>query len=302
MILVAGGSGRLGRELVRRIHERGVPVRILSRNPDAARPQLPSGVHVVGGDVRDPATLKAVVAGVDAVVSAVTGFGPGGAGTRAVDEAGNVNLIAAAEAAGVRHFVLVSVDQSAPDHPMELMRCKHAAEERLRSSSLAWTIVRPTPFAGLWAGLVGDPLQTGSPATVFGRGDNPVNFVAEADVAALIDLTLVETRFEGETISVGGPEDTSMNQLVALVQAAIGRPGRVRHIPIPALRIGSRLLRPMKSDVAGLLEAAVCMAGSDMTFDSGPLQARCPTLALTTIRAVVEARFGPRPAVRTAIA
>ena len=91
-----------------------------------------------------------------------------------------------------------------------------------------------------------------------------------------------------------------MNQLVALIEAAIGGQGRVRHVPLAALRIGSYLLRALKPDLAGLLEAAVCMAGRDMSFDAGPLQARFPSLQLTPIAAVVDARFGSRPAVGAA--
>src|SRR5436853_7082588 len=126
--------------------------------------------------------MRRALQGVDAVVSAMTGFGPGGDGPRAVDHAANVTLIREAEAAGVRKFVLVSMCGAAADHPMELIRMKHRAEQALRTSNLDWTIVRPNVFMELWVGIVGDPIAKSGKAVVFGRGDNPINFNSAADV------------------------------------------------------------------------------------------------------------------------
>jgi uncharacterized protein YbjT (DUF2867 family) len=74
VILVAGGTGRLGRLVVARLTALGEPVRVLTR--DAARAGLPSGplVEVVEGDVRVPSTLPPTLEGVRLVVSAVHGF------------------------------------------------------------------------------------------------------------------------------------------------------------------------------------------------------------------------------------
>src|SRR5579859_1859176 len=175
MILLAGGSGLLGTEVVQLLVARGVPVRVLSRDPSRAR--FPDPVEVVAGNVRVASSLRAALNGVHTVISAITGFGPGGDGPRSVDQEGNFNLIAEAEAAGVTRFILVSIHGASADHPMELYRAKFAAERRLQESALDWTIIRPTVFMELWAGIVGGSLAKGGVATVFGRGDNPINFV-----------------------------------------------------------------------------------------------------------------------------
>ena len=73
MILVAGGTGRLGTALVGRLVERGELVRVLTRDPPRAS-HLPASVERVVGDVRDVATLAPAVSGADSVVSAVHGF------------------------------------------------------------------------------------------------------------------------------------------------------------------------------------------------------------------------------------
>ncbi len=142
MILVAGGTGHLGIELVPLLTARGIPVRVVTRDPDRARQRLGETPQLAKGDARNPQTLEEALKGVDAVVSAMTGFGPGAPGPKAVDYEGNLNLIRAAEAAGVRRFVLVSIHGATADHAMELWRMKYRAEEALRASRLDWVIVR----------------------------------------------------------------------------------------------------------------------------------------------------------------
>ena len=96
MILIAGGTGHLGVELVPILTARGKPVRVVTRDPDRARQRLGETPQVAKGDARNPHTLEEALTGVDAVVSAMTGFGPGAPGPRAVDYEGNLNLIRAA--------------------------------------------------------------------------------------------------------------------------------------------------------------------------------------------------------------
>jgi uncharacterized protein YbjT (DUF2867 family) len=107
MILVAGGTGTLGKRLVPRLVERGEPVRVLLRRANAS---MPEHVDQAAGDITDPEALKGAVAGAGTVVCAVSGFGGiGGANPRTVDGLGTRALIAAAAEAGVERFVLVSV-------------------------------------------------------------------------------------------------------------------------------------------------------------------------------------------------
>ena len=273
MILLAGGTGHLGKVLVARLAAGGVPVRILSRDPARARKSLGEGFEVVSGDIRVPASLTTALTGVDSVISAVTGFGPGGDGPRRVDLEGNGNLIEAAEAAGVAHFVLVSIHGAGSGHPMELYRAKFMAEQRLRESRLEWTIIRPTVFKELWAGIVGDPLLKSGTAMVFGRGENPINFVSVHDVARCVEKAVIDPELRGRVLEVDGPENLTLNQLVEIVAASNGLQAKARHIPLAALRIGAIALRPFKPDIAGLLQAAVLMDTTDMSFDSAAVMA-----------------------------
>jgi uncharacterized protein YbjT (DUF2867 family) len=173
MILVAGGTGRLGRLVVAGLVARGEPIRVLTR--DAARSGLPSGplVEVVQGDVRARSTLPPAVAGVRVVVSAIHGFaGPGRVTPASVDRDGNANLVAAAKAAGA-DVVLMSVVGAAPDHAMELFRMKAAAESNLRTSGVQWTIVQASAFLELYLELLRRSAGRSGRPMVFGRGENP---------------------------------------------------------------------------------------------------------------------------------
>ncbi|HLI57651.1 MAG TPA: NAD(P)H-binding protein, partial [Actinomycetota bacterium] len=154
VILVAGGTGRLGTLVVRELSRRGEQVRVLTRNPDRAAHLQSSSVDIVTGDVRHPASLSPAVAGVRVVVSAVQGFaGPGRGSPDSVDRKGNANLVAAAAAEGA-DVVLLSMVGAAPDSRLVMARAKFDAEESLKASGVPWTIVRSTPFLETWAAFL----------------------------------------------------------------------------------------------------------------------------------------------------
>jgi uncharacterized protein YbjT (DUF2867 family) len=286
MILVTGASGRLGTELVARLQAMGCDVRVMTRDP--SRVVHLGDVDVVEGDVRRPETLAAAVSGVDVVISAIHGFAGSGRGVspEAVDHLGNVSLIEAAERAAVARFVMMSVVGASASSPMELFRAKYAAEQRLLRSQLEWTVVRATAFMETWTGLIGDSLQTKGKALVFGRGDNPINFVSVRDVATLVSLAAVDASTTGRILELGGPDNLTFNEVATMLLRQAGA-GGVRHVPRPALRVMSRVVRPIQPVLARQAAAAVIMDTVDMTFDSTPVRDEFPTLPCTTLQSRV---------------
>lgn len=291
MIAVAGGTGHLGVELIPLLTARGERIRVLTRDPDGARQRLGDVAEFTLGDAQNPRCLPAALKGADAMVSAMTGFGPNRPGPRAVDYEGNLNLIRAAEAAGVRRFVLVSMHGAAAGHPMELVRMKHRAEEALEASQLDWVIVRPTVFMELWAGIVGDPIMRTGKTTVFGRGDNPINFNSVRDVARFVELALFDTRLTRAILDVGGPENVTFNQLVQQLELAAGRKATVKHLPLPLMWLSQRLMRPFRPDVAGMIQAGIAFDTLDMSFDATKLRQQFPQIQLTTLAQVTAPHF-----------
>jgi uncharacterized protein YbjT (DUF2867 family) len=287
MILLAGGTGTLGRRLVQRLVARGLAVRILTRD---ATHVSSDGVEVVHGDVRDPASLERAMGGVQTVVSAVHGFaGSGGVSPASVDRDGNANLIAAAEAAGAS-FILVSVVGASADHPMELVRMKYLAEQRLQASGVPWTIVRATSFLETWIALLEQTASGSGRPLVFGRGENPINFVSVTDVAALLERVVVDPATRGQVLEIGGPENLSLNQLAALVQHAAGRASSPRHVPRTALQAMGLVLRPFRPDLARQAQAALVLDRADFAFDASGIRAAYPDLPSTTVVDVLDGR------------
>lgn len=294
MILVAGGSGNLGRRVVGLLRSGGSQVRVLCRN-SAAASRLGDGIDVVTGDVRDPASLPAAVEGVTTVVSAVHGFaGQGGVTPDSVDRAGNANLIAVAAAAGVEKFILVSVAGAGADSPMELFRAKHDAETSLRRSPLAWTIIRPTAYTETWAMVMGEMLSRSGGVVVFGRGDNPVNFVSSNDVAHLVQHAVTDRSLRGRSIDIGGPENMTFNQFARALLAATSRTGSIRHVPRGMLSAMLVMMRRMNPAFARKLEASLVMDTQDMTFDRSALQREFPHVPATNVETALGAYFARR--------
>jgi len=291
-VLVVGGSGTLGRLVVARLVDRGVSVRVLSRNAGTTG----AGEHVVG-DVRDPTAVEASVRGVDTVVSAMHGFAPDGGGSpESVDNLGNRILVDAAERAGVQHLVLMSVNGASPEHPMELFRAKRAAELYLQRSQLAWTIVRATAFMETWAAIVGAPFVQGGRARVFGRGDNPINFVSAHDVADVVERAVAVRAMRNATVDVVGPENLTMNDVVRCFASATGRSAKAAHVPLPAMRLASRILVHVKPPIARMIRAGVVMDTENMAVDE------LPTTSMTSFADVVRRDWLASSTVNTASA
>ncbi len=292
MILVAGGTGMLGTQVVRLLTTRGLRVRILSRDPARARDMAGDAVEITAGDVRDPNAVQRAVTGAQTVVSAVHGFaGPGATSPAEVDYRGNINLIEAARAAGTEHFVLVSIQRASADHPIELFRMKYGAEQVLRASGLSWTILRPSAFMELWAKLVAAPLLSTGKTVIFGRGRNPNNFVSVYDVARFVELAVIDPAMRGMSLDIGGPENLSFEDIVDVVERETGKHGAVRHIPLPMMRLASLAMKPFNRTLARQIAAGVVMDTADMTFDSSPLTRSYPSIPLTTFAEVVRRDF-----------
>jgi uncharacterized protein YbjT (DUF2867 family) len=281
VIVVAGGTGTLGTRLVPRLAGQGRAVRVLTRDPARAQHLARPGVEVVRGDVRDPGSVAGTLRSADTVISAVHGFaGPRGISPASVDRAGNTYLIDAAARTGAA-FILVSVVGASPGHPISLFRAKHAAEETLRASGLPWTIVRATAFMETWGTIMSRPLQTSGKILVFGRGDNPVNFVSATDVAALVSQAATSPSLRGQILELGGPDNLTFNEVAAILHETTGRRGAVRHIPRPALQMMAWLAAAIKPALARQARAALTMDTTDMSFDPTPTRQAFPNLPNT---------------------
>jgi uncharacterized protein YbjT (DUF2867 family) len=283
VILVAGGTGRLGSLVVRRLGERGLAVRVLTRDRAKARHLTDEQVEIVVGDVRDEAAVSAATAGATVVVSAIHGFiGPRGVSPATVDRDGNINLIEAARATGA-DVVLMSVLGAASDSPMELFRMKDAAERHLHASGVAATIVRAAAFLETWTELLRQTAGRSGRPLVFGRGENPINFVSVIDVAAVVERAVVDPSTRGSTLAIAGPQNLTFNELARAVQTADGRTGAPRHVPPLMLRLAAQTVGRVNPLVGRQVRAALAMDSTDLTATASAIRRTFPEVPTTTL-------------------
>lgn len=200
-VLVAGATGGTGREIAHLLQQRRLPARVLSSRPEAAAALSALGEPCTA-DLMDPADAARAVQGVDTVLCAVGGRGAVTTATGGtIDDQGTIHLIDAAVRAGVRRFVLVTsigVGETAEDIPAPLravlgkvLAAKQRAEERLRASGLAFTVLRP-------GGLSNEPATGAIWAAPRGLG----GMIPRADVAYAAVASLGREDAQGQTLSL----------------------------------------------------------------------------------------------------
>jgi NADH dehydrogenase len=240
------------------------------------------GAEVVQGDLRDPQSLRGACEGVRAVLAAAHAFeGKGNDGPRAIDDRGNRNLIDAAKSAGVKHVVFTSILGVSSDHPVDFFRIKHSIEGYLKESGLSYTILRPAAFMEFWAALVGVPVLTKGETTIFGRGQNPVNFVSVDDVARFALFALQDPAARNTTIEIGGPQNLTLLQVAETFERVSGRTARKKHIPLPVMRVMRVVTRPLNEALSRQIASGIYMDTGAVSFDPAPTLQRFPTFATT---------------------
>jgi uncharacterized protein YbjT (DUF2867 family) len=291
MILVVGASGRLGGTIARHLLSRGERIRVLTRTPAKLEHLKALGAEVVGADLRDPASLSNACQGVAQVLTtAHAGEGKGTNDPRSVDGAGNRHLIDAAKAAGVRHFVFISTHSAQPDSPVDLFRFKYQTEVYLRASDMPFTILRPTHLMDSWIDLFGQSILKKQEATIFGRGTNPVNFVAIEDVARLAALVLEQPEARNWTVEIGGPENLTLHQVVEAFERVLHLHVKVRHLPVPTLRTIRLLMRPFNPVLSRQLGMAILLDSGEQSCDMTETLKLFP-LHLTRLEEFIQARY-----------
>jgi uncharacterized protein YbjT (DUF2867 family) len=266
-------------------------VRVTTRDVGSpiARDLAAAGAEVVAADLRDRASLTRATRGVTAVVASAHGFpGVGDNDVESVDRSGHRNLIGAVRSACASRFIYISAVGAAPDHPIDLFRAKYEIEQALASSDLEWTVLRATAFMESWAAMVGDPIRSGRRATVFGRGENPINLVAAGDVARLAVRLLDDMTSIREIVELGGPENLSMNEVVHRFGVATGTTPKVRHVSPAMMAVMRATAGRFNRPLARRITAGLVMDTVPLTFDAAPTLARWP-MPVTALDDVIRA-------------
>jgi uncharacterized protein YbjT (DUF2867 family) len=240
MKLIVGATGMVGSLITRRLLERGEPVRVLVRDGSDHGSLVAAGAEAVYGDLKDRASLDRAMDGVRTVVTTANSAMRGGDDTvETVERAGNRNLVDAARAAGVDHFIFTSALGVTLDSPVPFMAAKAESEEYLKASGIPWTILAPNVFTEVWVGSVIGPAAAGAPVVLVGEGRRRHSFVSVQDVAAFAAAAVDNPAAHGDRVVIAGPEAVSFSEIIERAEALLGRPIEVQRYaigePVPGM-------------------------------------------------------------------
>ncbi|MDZ7336486.1 MAG: SDR family oxidoreductase [candidate division KSB1 bacterium] len=292
MILIVGATGNLGSAVAKSLLSEGKAVRAMTRTPEKAEALKKLGAEVVMGDVRDRQSLDKACQGIEKIFAASHSFeGKDQSSPQVVDGQGNRNLIDAAKAAGVKHFVFTSALGARADHPVDFFRIKYQTEQYLKDSGLSYTILRPAAFMESWVEMIAQPMLTTGKATIFGSGKNPVNYVAVVDVARFALIGLENPAAQNQVIEIGGPGNYTTEQIIKMIEQTTGKTAKRSYTPIPVMKVMKVLSRPFRPVLSRMITAGINFDTTDQTFDMAETLKQYP-MPLTKLEDFVRERYG----------
>lgn len=227
-VLLLGGTGTIGRTTARALVDAGHTVIAITRSQSD---QL-NGCDQRIGAVSDADFLAQVMAEsrFDAVISCLASRTGTPADAWAIDHDAHVTVLAAAKAAGIGQFVLLSAI-CVQKPVLAFQQAKLAFENTLRRSGLTYSIVRPTAFFKSLSGQV-DRVRRGKPFLVFGDGTlTACKPISDADLARFLTLCLTDPDKQNRILPIGGPGPaiTPLDQGRMLAEA-LNVPLKLRHV------------------------------------------------------------------------
>ncbi len=239
MVFVTGGTGFVGRAILRALAAEGHPVRVLVRPGHGHRvPRLP-GLEVHFGDVTEVSSLRGAATGCEAVIHLVgiirerAGFS-----FQDVHIRGTENVLAEARRAGVKRFVHMSALGARPGAATRYHVTKWAAEQAVRSSGIDFVIFRPAPVFGQGDQLfmyLASVLRWSPVMPVFGHGDYLMQPVYVDDVAQYFVRALDNQEAAGQIFELGGPDVFTYKQVLQIIMRASGRRRPLVRVPAGVL-------------------------------------------------------------------
>ena len=222
MILLTGASGSVGFELAKLMSARGIAAKAMVRSETAAyRLKGLPGIAPVAGDFDDPASLDAVLQGVERAFLVTN------SSERA--EGQQLAFVAAAQRAGIRHIVKLSQLHAASDSPVRFLRYHAAVEQAIRDSGMSYTYLRPNLFMQGLLGFAGTIVDTGKLFAPI--GGSKISLVDIRDIAAVAFAALTAPGHEAQIYDLTGPDALTHDEIATKIGAAIG--GTVSFVQIP---------------------------------------------------------------------
>jgi uncharacterized protein YbjT (DUF2867 family) len=281
VILVTGGTGFVGRHIVRRLRNEGRPVRVVARKPERAADMENWGAELVQGDVTDLPSLRRAVDGVDAVIHLVAiRQGKPEEFDRIMTD-GTRGLVAAAGEAGIRRFVLMSA-LGTTEETKDLVPyygAKWAMEQIVQGSGLEYVIFRPSFVFADDGGILATfrKLAKVAPITpIMGAGEQRIQPIWADDLAAYFAAGVDKPEGANRTFELGGPDAVTWNEFWRRLKDALGVRRPSMHMPMGLMRVNALVTErlpgniPLTRDLLKMLETGDNVVSDDSareTFD-----------------------------------
>ena len=267
MILVTGSTGFVGPHVVHALRERDKPVRALVRTPSgrSATTLAAWGAELVQGDMTDRESLRRAVDGAEVVVHLVAIRQGPEEQFRQIMEQGTRELVAAAQEAGVRRFVLMSA-LGTSEETKDLVPYYHAKweqEQTLRASGLEHVIFRPSFVFARDGGILPTftKLAKLTPVTpIIGSGQQRIQPIWIDDVGAYFAQSVDVPDAANRIFELGGPDVVSWNEFWQRLKSVLGQRRPSIHVPTRVMRVNALLTErlpgnvPLTRDLLKMLE------------------------------------------------
>jgi NADH dehydrogenase len=265
MILVTGGTGFVGPKVVHALRARDLPVRCLVRRPEHARQLESWGCELARGDMTDTDSLRRAAEGCDAVVHLVAIRQGKAEEFEQIMIEGTRNLVAAAQASGLRRFVLMSA-LGTSEETRELVpyfRAKWAEEQDVKGSGLEHVIFRPSFIFGRDGGILATfkKLARLAPVTpITGPGLQRIQPIWIDDVATYFSRAVDLDAAANRTFELGGPEAVTWNEFWDRLKRVLGVRRPSVHVPMWFMRANALVTErlpgniPLTRDLLRMLE------------------------------------------------
>ena len=245
-VLVTGPTGFVGPRVVHALRVRELPVRALVRERRRGARLATWGAELAEGDVTDPASLRAALAGVDTVVHLVAIIKGSAADFERVMAQGTRNLVTAAEEAGVRRIVLASAlglsEQT--KNAVPYYAAKWEMERAVKESGLEYVIFRPSFIFGKDGGALPTFVRLArfAPVTpIVGPGTQRMQPIWVEDVAEYFARAIDLPEATGRTFEIGGPDALTWNEFWDRLKRVLGSRRPSLHVPFGVMRLQAAL-------------------------------------------------------------
>lgn len=238
-LLIIGGTGTLGRQIVLQALTKGYQVRCLVRNFRKASFLKEWGVELVYGDLNKPETIPPCLKGITAIIDASTSRAEELDSLKKVDWEGKLYLIEAAKVANIKRFIFFSAQNAEQFENIPLMKVKNGIEIKLKESNIPYTIFRLT---GFYQGLIEQyaiPILENLPIWVTNE-NTYVSYMDTQDVAKFCLRSLQIPQTVNQTFLLSGVKGWTSSEIINLCEQLAGQKAKVQRVPLFLLQFVSR--------------------------------------------------------------